>query len=230
MQEANGSHVVRGTITSISYYPGFLRPSNQSVEYISSTLLLFLLLMSLMGLNETTNSFIMKKTLFTMLVVAFTMTGCGFLDAVLGPTGSSTSGFSATGPVVRSCDPRIDVQLVSCKRFGSNVTLDYLITNNSFGNIGFFQMYTPLGHQKTSIYDNEGNHYKKVVLSLGTQQGYGTVDPPLMEGAPYKGSVTIENVSETATQISCLLYVFAVQSANKPALEHITFKNIPIAQ
>ncbi len=163
----------------------------------------------------------MKKALFTMLVVTLTMTSCSLFKSVF-----------SSDPVVLSCDPRIDVQLVSCKRFGSTVTLDYIITNNSFGNVRDFRIYPP-SNNNTTVYDNEGNHYQYATVTLGAQSAYGaghSAQSNLLEGAPYKASVTIKGVPQTVTKISCALYIMAYQHKDKPALEHITFKNIPIEQ
>ncbi len=130
---------------------------------------------------------------------------------------------------VQSCDHRISVKFVSCKRYGSSVTIDYLITNNSFGDIGTFIVYTPACDNHSTFYDNEGNHYNKAKLTLGTQQGSCNVTPPLIEGAPYKASITIENVSETATQISCILYVIGHSRTNNQLnTNYIKFRNIPL--
>ncbi len=158
-----------------------------------------------------------------MLVVAFTMTSCSLFNSLFS---------SPTGPIVQSCDHRIDVKVVSCQRTGSSVTFNYVITNQSFGNAKDFRVYGPgRGGSQTTVYDNEGNQYKySMMMTLGKDKNNSEkiVKTPLLEGVPCNGSFVVKDVPATATQMSFILQVDAYAHKYDTDSEFITFKNIPI--
>ena len=152
----------------------------------------------------------------------------------------------ATKPVVEdyssaeviSCDSRADVQIVSCKRNGSELEFAYQLTNNGLGPIRDLRIFFPnkcnlSGYEQTIIYDNLGNEYDsykytfrgEIYNNVGTYDRGITDDFP--EALPCKASLSVSDFSPNAKSINIKLSVCIYDYGVNPARKYIYFKNVP---
>lgn len=132
-----------------------------------------------------------------------------------------------------SCDPRIDIKIVNCKRSGSTVVLNYTIENTGMGvDINDFRIYPPDGVTWNSeIIDDKGNKYRLPKVTIGTKSGSEqAVQGMLPLHEKVEASITIWNFNTAATQLSlvkmeCLAYP---NSVYKLADRFFTFEDVPI--
>lgn len=138
--------------------------------------------------------------------------------------------------VVASCDNRIDVRIVDCKRNGSSVTFNYTLTNKAWETLNEFRICSPSGGatpmgQKTYIYDDQGNDYIYPTIYIGDKYTTNNVlvYNSLPKDLPRKCSVTIRDVPSTVKnltlRIACYAYPTSVYNF---ASECIKIDNLPI--
>lgn len=134
---------------------------------------------------------------------------------------------------IESCDPRIQVEIVNCRRSGTSVVLNYTIKNAGIErDIGDFRVY-PVGGMlgRSEIYDNNDKKYTYTTIILGTASASSqAVQNSLPFGVKVSESITIKNFSATASQLSlvkmeCLAYP---NSIYKLADKFFTFRDVPI--
>lgn len=134
---------------------------------------------------------------------------------------------------IASCDPRIQVEIVNCRRSGTAVVLNYTIKNAGIErDIGDFRVY-PAGGMlgRSEIYDNNGNKYTSTKIMLGTASASDqAVQNSLPFGVKVSGSITVKNFSATASQLSlvkmeCLAYPNSIYNL---ADKFFTFRDVPI--
>ncbi|MBO5718507.1 MAG: hypothetical protein J6R71_02655, partial [Bacteroidales bacterium] len=154
----------------------------------------------------------------------------------------------ATKPVVEdyssaeviSCDGRVDVQIVSCKRNGSELEFNYTLTNNGLGPISDLRIFFPnkcnlSGYEQTIIYDNLGNEYDsykytfrgEIYNNSSSTYNRGITDD-FPEALPCKASLSISDFSPNAKSINIKLSVCIYDYGVNPARKYIYFKNVPI--
>ncbi len=149
-----------------------------------------------------------------------------------GSTGGGTVNEDYSKATVQSCDYRIGVKIVSCKRNATSVLFTYTLTNNSFGDCNDFRIVGParMG-SRTTIYDNEGNQYEyNIMMTFGSKKNGSShiLNGPFLEGVPYKCSFDIPNVPSTATHMSFKIEVEAYAHVNDCGSDFINFLNVPI--
>ncbi len=154
----------------------------------------------------------------------------------------------ATKPVVEdyssaeviSCDGRVDVQIVSCKRNGSELEFNYTLTNNGLGPISDLRIFFPnkcnlSGYEQTIIYDNLGNEYDsykytfrgEIYNNSSSTYNRGITDD-FPEALPCKASLSVSDFSPNAKSINIKLSVCIYDYGVNPARKYIYFKNVPI--
>ena len=145
---------------------------------------------------------------------------------------SSSTPQSYASAQVSSCDSRVDVSIVSCRRSGSKVEFKFKITNTGLGDVPEFRIYQN-NSSYTIIFDNLGNQYVRQGLTIGTSTVSGGFESqvycPLLEDVPCKGSVVVSNVPNNATSLTIKLLVAAWDGRYWIFKdEYINFRNIPI--
>lgn len=140
---------------------------------------------------------------------------------------------SYASATITSCDSRILFKIVSCKRSGGSVVLNYTIENTGMGkDITDFRIYIPGGTSGGSlIFDNEGNSYVYPLTTLGSKSSSSqTVQGVLPANVKVNASITLRDFNTAATQLSkvkmgCLAYP---TSQYQLADKFFTFDNVPI--
>lgn len=134
---------------------------------------------------------------------------------------------------ITSCDPRISIVLVDCKRSGTSVVLNYTIENTGMGkDISFFRIY-PAGAMTgySEIHDDKGNQYKLPKMTIGSKSGSEQMIESVL---PFKvklnASITIRNFNADATRLSlvktqCRAYP---EKDYNLADKYFTFEDVPI--
>lgn len=133
-----------------------------------------------------------------------------------------------------SCDlPDVEIELVSCKRKGSNVELTYTMTNTdmlrnqgvTIGNVNAFTNHT-------HIADNLGNQYPRdqVKISLaGKDFGFGNdIEGTLLGGVPSKVVVTVKAVDTSAKMMHYYIYTSTAKPGGVNYTSDIILKNVTI--
>lgn len=125
---------------------------------------------------------------------------------------------------VITCNDNLKFSITSCKASGTTVTLDYMVEN-----IGSSPISLTLDGQsngRSYIYDDQGNEYNfaynETSLTLGSSSGYYQVSATIPDGVKVKGSVKINNVSESAAVLKNItIWSYSEQ-------EYLIFKNVAI--
>lgn len=162
-----------------------------------------------------------------------TITAPGSRTATIPVTVTVKAVESYESATIASCDSRINVKIVNCRRSGTSVVLNYTLENSGIqSGISDFRIYPTggmLGHSE--IYDNSGNQYTHIIVYLGDAYAYEqAVQGSLPFGVKVNGSIAIKNFSTVASQLSlvkmeCLAYPNSVyQLADK----FFTFRDVPI--
>ena len=137
--------------------------------------------------------------------------------------------------VVTTCDPRVDVRLIDCVRIGSDVKLNYTLTNTGLGNCNDFRlvgsnMQSGNG-EVTYVYDDAGNSYLMNYTNElgGKSSSEQNVTNSLPPNAPVKCSMTLRNVDPAAKVlnfvIGCYAYPYSQYNLERQKIE---FMNVPI--
>ncbi len=156
--------------------------------------------------------------------------------------GGGTSGGGETivedysSATVESCDYRIGVKIVSCKRSGSSVVFTYTIKNEDFGDLNDFRIYPPssqsliTGAIRSVIMDNEGNQYPYPTMTYAddSTNGVYVLGGTMLEGVTYKCTIVLKDVPNTVTSITAIIGVWAYAHTYKFIDHKITFENVPI--
>lgn len=148
--------------------------------------------------------------------------------------GGTTEDYSSA--VITSCDYRILVKIIDCKRSGSSVLFNYTLTNTGWEILNSFNMlhpdyyYNAPSGQKTYIYDDLGNEYTDVTLYIGNAYTSSSiVFNSLPKDLPRKCSITIKDVSSAAKTLTLRLACFAEPTYQFDfGSEVIKFDNLPV--
>lgn len=133
-----------------------------------------------------------------------------------------------------SCDlPDLEVELISCKRKGSNVELTYTMTNiDMLHNQGVTVNNVNAFTNHTHIADNLGNQYPKdqVKISLaGKDFGYGNnIEGTLLGGIPAKVVVTVKSVDASAKMMHYYIYTSTAKPGGVNYTSDVILKNVKI--
>jgi hypothetical protein len=140
---------------------------------------------------------------------------------------SSTTTEDYSSAKITSCDEKIKIELLSCKRNDDAVTLSFRMTNTGLGDISYFDMYTP-GGTATTIWTDDNQQYYAATISFNNKtQSISNhyVSAPFPELAPCSGSIKIKEVSANAKILNIKLGISASVSLDN---DNIKFYNIPI--
>ncbi len=137
---------------------------------------------------------------------------------------------------VISCDARLSVRIVNCRRNGSSVVFNYTITNDGMGeDIKDFRIYGISNTTSTGIADNQGNSYteRNAAFHFAGKKPdptYHAMSFLFPQDKTLSGSITLTAVDAAVTQITsiklqCLAYPDSYyQMSNK----YIEFAGVPI--
>lgn len=147
------------------------------------------------------------------------------------PAGESKEDYSTAS--VESCDSRIEVDIINCKRTGSSVVFSYYIKNASmFKDIDEFRLYALSSTDYSYVMDDTGLSYTyqnaKFTLA-GHNSNSGLCITRLLEGIKVPGTITLTGVSSDAKFLSVGVYCIAYpESQYNLATKYIKFSNVPI--
>ncbi len=133
---------------------------------------------------------------------------------------------------VSSCDDRISVDIVSCKRSGSSVVFTYSLTNTGSA-INDFRIYAVGPTTYTSVSDDTGYTYtyqnSKFVFGGASPSGASIISTNLPTYAKKNGTITLSNVSSSAKKLHVSIFCIAYPaSVYNLAGNYITFSGVPI--
>jgi hypothetical protein len=195
-------------------------------------------------LTVTATNYVTKTTQVTVVAgmvtqcdVALTTESSGSSDNTGGNSGgtsgsgdnSSTTTEDYSSAKITSCDEKIKIELLSCKRNDDAVTLSFRMTNTGLGDISSFYLYGP-GGTKTTIWTDDNQQYYSASVTFNNEtSGYYSNSytwAPFPELAPCSGSIKIKDVSATAKRLNVKLGVMT--TAVSLDSDNIKFYNIPI--
>lgn len=164
-----------------------------------------------------------------------TVKGSGANNVVI-PVKISVSSSGGGNQNVTSCDSRIPIEVLSCKRNGTTLVLTYKLTNTGMGkDLTAFYIHPNNPSNLNSFSDNLGNAYiatgnssSPVTLVAGGKSSYNTaISIALPLNAPVQGSITIKDFNTEATGFNAKIYCSS-PSEYTLANNWITFKDINI--
>ncbi len=145
-----------------------------------------------------------------------------------------TDGKDYSSAKISTGDTRIEPKILSCRRNGTTVTLEYRLKNNGIGDLEDFHIYTCVGDDDkyTKIYDEEFNDLKTAEFTFHDtkpQDSYKRyVRTRFSDKVKTKGKITIQNVPETSDQLNIEMTIGRGYSDPELNGNFINMKNIPI--
>jgi hypothetical protein len=196
-------------------------------------------------LTVTATNYVTKTTQVTVVAgmvtqcdVALTAVSSGSDNNGGNSGGTSDSGDNSTTTTedyssakITSCDEKIKIELLSCKRNDDAVTLSFRMTNTGLGDLSWFKMFNP-GGSYTTIWTDDNQQYYTATINFNNQTSTGGnvydfvyVETPFPEQAPCNGYIKIKEVSASAKILNIKLGISASVSLDN---DNIKFYNIPI--
>lgn len=125
------------------------------------------------------------------------------------------------------------VELISCKRSGSDIILKYTLTNTyPYANMGITIQNVNAFTQKTHISDNLGNQYPNefVKISLaGNTLGWGNnIEGTLLPDIPTQCIITVRNVDSNATHMHYYIYTSTAFPGSVNYSDNVILKKVKI--
>ncbi len=144
-----------------------------------------------------------------------------------------TDGKDYSSAEISTGDDRIETKILSCKRNGTTVTLEYRLRNNGIGDMENFGIYTCKGSGEnfTKIYDEDYNPYETNDFTFHDEKP-GYYNDMLSSRFPNKlrtkGKIVITNVSESSKKLNIEIKIS--RGSYDPELngDYINLKNVPI--
>lgn len=146
-------------------------------------------------------------------------------------------GGSGSNENVTSCDSRIPIEVLSCQRNGTSLTMTYKLTNTGMGkDLSAFYIHPNNASNRNSFSDNQGKVYtmgntansSAVTLEVAGKSSYNEVISfALPLSAPVQGSITIKDFAAQATSLNARIYCAPLAGLTL-ASDWITFKDIQI--
>lgn len=147
-----------------------------------------------------------------------------------GGDGETSDDYSSA--TVTSCDPDIELGIISCKRSGSNVIFKYYVINNKPEDIKKFIIYTNLtGDSDSQIIDSEGNPYRSsnVSITFHSVSSSHQIEVQLPRSIKAQGEVIIKGVPDNVKNISVLKLEVLCGGYQYDFLnDYLDFRNVPI--
>ena len=134
---------------------------------------------------------------------------------------------TTTGEII-SCDSDLDFTLQGCTISGTTATITYIVKNIGSSDVNFGELRTPKSTSKSTIYDDLGNSYTDVVLTIGNRESTtNSVSNTIPRGGSLKCSIKIKNVSEKASSFSSIaIFIYNVYTGIDE--DYLYFKNVAI--
>ena len=139
------------------------------------------------------------------------------------------------GVLIRPFNPQINIELISCLRQGSKVTIAYMMTNNgpdfTISELGVSKNVINQT-EETVIVDNNGRNCELRYYTFGGSENT-KYQLTLLPGVPVRCELEIYNVASTAKSLA-LVNIAGYYKTNKPGTADesqyfsFAFKNVPI--
>lgn len=120
-----------------------------------------------------------------------------------GRTKHTASTTDVEGEIV-SCDSEMQFAFTSLVRTATTVTINYTVTYTGEGDITFGSLQSPANDSQSYIYDDLGNEYSDVVLTIGGNSSTRSVSNLIPAGVPVNCSIKINDVNSKATMFSTI--------------------------
>lgn len=131
-----------------------------------------------------------------------------------------------------TCDPEIEIGIVSCKRSSSNVIFKFFVKNIREKDMSDVRLYTIGGSWGGNVLDEESNSYdynSTYIKFAGKNLTSGSVNTPLVAGLKTQGELTIKNVPPTVKSMALIEIAISKYGDGSNFLERsIKFRNVPI--
>ncbi len=109
---------------------------------------------------------------------------------------------------IETCDSDLDFRLTAIDIIGSSVEVSYKVTNIGDGDVQFGELRSPKSTTKSVVYDDQGNQYTDVTLTIGSISG-NSVSVNIPVGASVNGKIKVKDVATDATEFSVIkLYIY----------------------
>ena len=111
---------------------------------------------------------------------------------------------------IETCDGDLDFKLTAVNVIGSSVEVSYKVTNIGTKDVQFGELRSPQITPNSLVYDDKGNQYSDVLLTIGTVSG-NNVSVNIPVGASVNGKIKVKDVATDATEFSVIkLYIYNV--------------------
>lgn len=161
----------------------------------------------------------MKKIILLLIVAISLFTGCATMTSLTQ---------AAAGPIIKTPNANLKVELQKCERTGNDVVVEFLLKNTG-PETGYVLSSNPYRGPDSfgEAIDNLGNKYEP---KFG---GYWAAERTLSTNVPVKIQVTISDVAPNATSLSMLQFTGQIQSREGAVMNQIRqgqfeFRNLSI--
>lgn len=145
---------------------------------------------------------------------------------------SGETGGDYSSAQTETCDPEIEIGIVSCKRSSSNVVFKFFVKNIREKDISDVRLYTIGSSWGGNVLDDQSNsyNYNSTYLKFaGKNPSSSYVTTPLVSGLETQGELTIKNVPAAVKSMALIDIAISKFNDGGNFLERsIKFKNVPI--
>ena len=131
-----------------------------------------------------------------------------------------------------TCDPEIEIGIVSCKHLNSNVVFKFYVKNIRDKDFSDVRLYSVGGAWGGNVLDDLSNSYdynSTYLKFAGKNPSSGYVGTPLVSGLETQGELTIKNVPTAVKSMALIEIAISKYNDGSNFLERsIKFKNVPI--
>lgn len=117
-------------------------------------------------------------------------------------------------------------ELQGCRRSGSTVSCEFVITNEDKDRRLVF------GDYNSKLFDNMGNEGRPKNVYIANQSGMYFADAVMVSGVPVKARIEFEGISPQATRISLITILCSTRELRGSYTDHskVEFRDIPLNQ
>lgn len=124
-----------------------------------------------------------------------------------------------------SCDEDLQFAFTSLVRTATTVTINYTVTYTGEGDITFGSLQSPSHNSNGYIYDDLGNEYSNITMTIGENSSTWSVSNVIPAGVPVNCSIKINEVNAKATMLSVIKLGVASDVIDE---DFLYFKNVKI--
>ena len=125
---------------------------------------------------------------------------------------------------IETCDSDLDFRLTAVDIIGSSVEVSYKVTNIGYRDVQFGELRGPKSTTKSVVYDDQGNQYTDVTLTIGAISA-NSVSVNIPVGASVNGKIKVKDIDPNATEFSVIkLYIYNVHTDIDE--EYLYLKNV----